>query len=253
LILKDTSSAHFLALHGFTGEGADYSALSSYTGGDWLCADLPGHGSLKDATHNQFSISSIEKQVLARPPSSGYIGIGYSMGGRLLLHLAHRNPDIFKALVLISTSPGLRTERERIERIRSDEKWIRILETTPLPHFLDLWWNQPILASIRNLPATQLNQLREQRLKNSPDGLIRSLQQNGTGAIPSMWEALPDLQMPSLLVVGQSDMKFQKIAKQMKLGLARVRYSVIDQSGHSPHLENPQDTSLAIKDFLQTM
>src|SRR4051812_450816 len=47
--------------------------------------------------------------------------VGYSMGGRLCLRLALDRPDLVKALVLVSTSPGLGDPKARAERVAADE------------------------------------------------------------------------------------------------------------------------------------
>ncbi|MGE9289724.1 MAG: hypothetical protein ACQKBT_01960, partial [Puniceicoccales bacterium] len=61
---KLTSATQILALHGFTGEGADYSALSSSTGGTWHCPDLPGHGKNADVGAEDFSLERITSSLL---------------------------------------------------------------------------------------------------------------------------------------------------------------------------------------------
>lgn len=245
-----TAATHFVALHGFTGEGADFSALSSFTGGTWHCPDLPGHGTQKNAPTPDFSLPHLKSRIFENIDTTQHIGVGYSMGGRLLLNLATQQPHSFQALVLISTSPGLPSSRERKARICSDLFWIDLLRSEGLENFLTKWWDQPILASIRNLPPEDYQRILARRLQNSTEGLIKSLELHGTGVLPSCWELLQNLDLPVLICTGTNDTKFQQISEKMHYLLPRSQQIQIPGASHSPHIENPAKTAQAISDFL---
>lgn len=246
---NDHFATQFLALHGFTGEGADFSALSSSISGKWHCPDLPGHGSRKHAHPDEFSLPSLENTLLGSNRKTA-TGLGYSMGGRLLLNLAVRNPHFFARLILISCSPGLTSAEERRQRRISDEKWIHTLENTSLNKFLAAWWEQPIMRGMKNLPQHERDEIFARRRNNSPDGLVRSLQNHGTGVLPSLWEQLPEIQIPTLIIVGAEDQKFREIGASMAEKLPRSNFCIIPNSGHAPHIENPGATADRIQSFL---
>ncbi|MBC2603046.1 2-succinyl-6-hydroxy-2,4-cyclohexadiene-1-carboxylate synthase [Puniceicoccus vermicola] len=245
-----SSATRILALHGFTGEGADYSALSSCVGGSWTCPDLPGHGIHADAPAEDFRWEALENQLL-NLSGSPQIGIGYSMGGRLLLHLAIRNQSAFEKLVLISTSPGLPTLQERKDRRRADKRWIDLLHQEGISSFLDQWWKQPVLQTLDQLPAPKRDALLERRRQNKAQGLIHSLEHHGTGALPSLWDKLINIKIPTLICVGETDSKFNQIASEMSDRLQNSHLSIVPHAGHSPHLENPEDLASAILRFLK--
>lgn len=249
MISTITSAARFLALHGFTGEGADFSALSSWAGGTWNCPDLPGHGTNSEAQDPEFSIDRLRYSLIPRSPDH-LVGVGYSMGGRLLLNLATSDPDAFEKLILISASPGLDDEEERKNRRINDEKWIRLLDEGTLQTFLDQWWEQPVLKSLKDLPAPDEKRLIARRLRNNPVGLIRSLRHHGTGQLPSIWEKCSHLRVPTLICAGENDLKFKDLAERMVSIIPNSQLSLIPDSGHSPHLENPRATAAAIIRFL---
>lgn len=239
----------YLALHGFTGDGADYSALSSFVGGDWNTPDLPGHGTQSDATEAEFALNALSEGLLgSRTSANPVTGIGYSMGGRLLLHLALMRPDAFSRLILIGASPGLRTQSERLARIQSDQKWIRLLRSESIERFFEHWWQQPVMAELRNLPSKDWENIRNRRLSNCPNGLARSLEHHGTGALPSLWERLPEITVPVQLIVGEKDRKFRSIAEEMANFFPSPSLEIIANSGHSPHLENPEGLAKSIRD-----
>jgi pimeloyl-ACP methyl ester carboxylesterase len=61
----------------------------------------------------------------------------------------------------------------------------------------------------------------------------------GTGAQPSFWESLPDVQVPVLLMAGEEDKKFTQVAERMAAVLPRANLRLIPKAGHAIHLENP--------------
>ncbi|MCB1957085.1 MAG: alpha/beta fold hydrolase [Rhodocyclaceae bacterium] len=63
--------------------------------------DLPGHG-VAQAAHDPLAYADIAHEVdRLVGHHRGVIGIGYSLGAKLLLTLATRHPDLFRQLVLI--------------------------------------------------------------------------------------------------------------------------------------------------------
>src|SRR3954447_9013758 len=81
------------------------------------------------------------------PVTSDAIGIagkravyaGYSMGGRLCLRLALDHPELVKALVLVSASPGLTDPDARRERVTADEALAQMVERDGVDVFLRYW------------------------------------------------------------------------------------------------------------------
>ncbi len=66
--------------------------------------------------------------------------IGYSMGGRIALELAHAVNFKLKRLVLVNAHPGLSTDEERLQRQGFEESVLQKLEGLDRKEFL-LWWN----------------------------------------------------------------------------------------------------------------
>jgi pimeloyl-ACP methyl ester carboxylesterase len=78
------------------------------------------------------------------------------------------------------------------------------------------------------------------RVRSTPAGLARALRGLGTGALPSLWNRLGELEMPVSLVVGERDPKFRELAQRMAEGIARARVHVVAGAGHAVHLEAPE-------------
>src|SRR4051794_29646870 len=66
-------------------------------------------------------------------PAGGAV-VGYSMGGRIALHAALREPDRFASLVLIGVSAGV---ERREQRRRSDEALAGWMERSSIEEVVD--------------------------------------------------------------------------------------------------------------------
>lgn len=174
---------------------------------------------------------------------------GYSMGGRLALYLALHYPQRFDRAILESASPGLAAEDQRKARREHDEALARRLETEPLPDFVDSWFDQPLFQSLHQYPA-KLEGMKSRRLECDPQGLAASLRHMGTGVMPSLWNMLPSLTLPTLLIVGGRDSKFVDIGRRMRQCSDRFTLKLIEGAGHNVHFEKPQHVADAIVEFL---
>lgn len=234
-----------LLLHGFTGDHSSWQgvppALSAKN--QLIMLDLPGHGSSDSpecaAAWHMSSIAADLISLLDALELPQVHLLGYSMGGRLALYLGLRYPRRFLSLTLESASPGLADDAERQVRRRHDEQLADKIEARGIAWFVDFWESLPMWASQANLPAQVLAAQRNQRLRNDPAGLAGSLRGLGTGAQPSLWESLPGMQMPTLLIVGALDSKFRRINAAMSDAIPNARLEIITGAGHNTHLEKP--------------
>ena len=176
--------------------------------------------------------------------------LGYSMGGRLALSFAIQYPQFVRKLVLESSSPGLETEQEREKRRIQDEKLSRFIDENGIERFVEYWGNIPLFSTQKNLPVHKQEEIKEQRLKNSVTGLCNSLIGMGTGAQPSWWQHLHELEADTLLLTGSLDQKFCLIAEKMKKGIKNVEWVNVDECGHAIHVEEPEKFGTIVSRFL---
>jgi 2-succinyl-6-hydroxy-2,4-cyclohexadiene-1-carboxylate synthase len=175
--------------------------------------------------------------------------VGYSMGGRLALYLALRHPDRCARLFLESASPGLEDAGERAARRRADEERATRLEGGDFESFLHDWYRQPLFAPLAGDEAL-LRHTTEDKTRNDPAELAKSLRGMGTGSQPSLWGDLPELQVPALAVVGRLDEKFVGISRRMASLNARMRLAVVPGVGHNVHAEAPGAYLSLLESFL---
>jgi len=244
----DSSHPTILFLHGFMGDRFEFKQAIAILSKRFYCVaiDLLGHGQTRviEQRVDQDDYYTIQSQAnfvikfldLLRL-NRCYL-VGYSMGGRLALYLTIYFPQYFGKIILESASAGLQTVQERGDRLAKDQLLATKLEAGDFRLFLENWYQQPIFATLRSHP--NFAQMLAQRLNNSPILLAKSLRNLSTGRQPSLWENLPQNQIPLLLLVGELDPKFRQINHQMQQLCKYAQLEIIPSCGHNIHFEHPQ-------------
>ncbi len=233
-----SSKTPVVALHGFTGTGGDFGPV----GDGWQTPDIIGHG--RAPAPRDVAAYAMGREVIrigAELPA-GALVIGYSMGGRLALSLAVEQSARGRppaGLVLIGATPGIAEPDERTRRAQSDRALADRIEAIGVTRFLAEWAEKPIIASQRRIARDVRAAMGARRRAHRPWGLANSLRGMGTGAMPPLWDALPTLGCPVLLVTGADDRKFTAIAAHMAQRLPDARTAVMQGVGHCAHLEAP--------------
>ena len=244
-----------LLLHGFTGSTATMWPLGRTLTGQRmvLAVDLPGHGRtglLESPDHRFEATLAALVRILDQRGIDEADVLGYSMGGRIALGLAVRHPDRVRSTVLVGSTAGYSTDAERAARRRSDAALADDLIERGLEWFVDHWMNLPLFESQERLGNHALAEARSLRLANDPDGLVASLLGSGTGMQPSFWGELDAVRGPVLLVVGDEDTRYRRLAVRLASGLALAQTEVVPEAGHAAHLENLPAVAAAIVEFL---
>lgn len=162
---------------------------------------------------------------------------GYSMGGRLCLRLALDRPDLVRGLVLLSASPGIADDVERVARREADEKLAREIERDGVDAFLERWLRQPLFSTLSEDAAG----VDARRAGNTVASLTHALRALGPGIQEPLWDRLGDLEPPFVPAAGVLDEKYVDIAFAMaeRVGPG-VHPVLIGGAGHAAHLENPE-------------
>ena len=237
-----------VALHGFTFTGEQFVSASSRLGHTIIAPDLPGHGQSADASTQipdviEFVASTIESVGHPLPL------VGYSQGARLALMTSLGRPDGISALVLVSANAGIADTNERATRAESDAVMAAKLSTMTIDDFLGTWTSTGI-TSTEHLSLEDRDADRAIRRQNTPQGLAGAVIGYGQGAQPSLWSQLHNLAMPVLIMSGGRDEKYSLIADAMANMIPDVTRVTIDDAGHNPLLDTPDEAYGAISDFL---
>jgi 2-succinyl-6-hydroxy-2,4-cyclohexadiene-1-carboxylate synthase len=232
-------------VHGFTQNRNCWGPLADDLTADHevVRVDAPGHG--RSATLHA-GLRTGARLIADRGGRATYLG--YSMGGRFLLHLALGRPDLVERLVLIGATAGIDDPAERAERRARDEAMAQRLEADGVDAFVDAWLRQPLFAGL-----SEAMQFRDARGEGTVEGLATSLRLAGTGAQDPLWDRLDRLDMPVLLVAGELDTKFTALAHRIAAAIgSNAEVAVVAGAGHAAHLEQPDDVIAGVRRFLAT-
>ena len=211
-----------------------------------LALDLPGHGENADVRGvggEAISFAGCVEQVLARSPER-FTLCGYSLGGRVALHVALAAPErVSRLVVSVSTTAGIEDAAERAGRSASDRRLAGELEDVPFEEFIERWRTQPLFAG----DPPEVDALaREDQRRNRPDALAAVLRDIGTGEMESLWGRLAELTMPAIVLAGDRDEKFQALGRRM-VGLLPDAQMAVVSGGHDLALENPGAVAQALQ------
>ncbi len=230
-----------VALHGFTQTGRSWRHLveaAAWTGDKVIAPDLPGHGD--SAEERPADLAEAAARIAARvePGLGGAPArwVGYSLGGRVLLHLALARPDLVSDLVLVSTTAGIDDVTERVKRRQADAALADRIEQIGTTLFIEEWMAQPLFGSLPRRADDVAD-----RGRNDPAGLASSLRTCGTGTQIPLWSRLNELTMPTLVVTGGRDEKFTAFGRRLTASLASGRHCELADVGHACHLEQPEE------------
>lgn len=231
---SDAADRRVVLVHGFTQTRRSWQPLLPHLVADGrqvMAVDAPAHG--RSVGHQ---VDLVEGARLLGETGGEAVYVGYSMGGRLTLHLALAAPHRLRGVVLVGATAGLESDEERATRRRADEALATDLERDGLDAFLERWLANPLFATLPVDDAAL-----GERKENTVAGLAASLRLLGTGTQTSLWTRLPDIEVPALFVAGERDEKFTALAHRMAAawgGSARV--GIVADAGHACHLEQPK-------------
>jgi pimeloyl-ACP methyl ester carboxylesterase len=160
---------------------------------------------------------------------------GLSLGGYMSLAFYVRHPERVRALLIIDTGPGFKKDEAREG------------------------WNKYALETARDFEAQGLARLKSRSAEmasathRSADGLIKAARGMLTQRDASVINALPEIRVPSLVLVGANDKPFLAAADYMAAKIPGARKVVIPDAGHAANIDQPAAFNEALLSFLKTV
>jgi 2-succinyl-6-hydroxy-2,4-cyclohexadiene-1-carboxylate synthase len=239
-------------LHGFTLTGESWEELvrNMPAGWRWLTPDVRGHGSAKTAPCTMDDCAADLVALWDHLGVERSHVVGYSMGGRLALHVAVRLPERTRSLLTIGAHAGLDPDAREARR-RADEALAQRIERDGIEPFLRYWESLPIFAGIARRGPEFATWLHSLRVSNRAAGLAASLRGMGAGAMEPLWGELGMIRVPTTFVAGDQDSAFIAVALRMAEHVRDRRLRTVPDSGHAAHFEQPEAMAGILADHLR--
>jgi pimeloyl-ACP methyl ester carboxylesterase len=198
--------------------------------------DMRGHGQsdypADPALYSEgLTVGDMAAILDAEGVKSAVIG-GLSLGGYMSLAFRNAHPDRTDALLIIDTGPGFRKDEAREA------------------------WNRTALATAERFETKGLEGLgglsaeRALARHRSADGLALAARGMLTQRDAAVIDSLPDIAVPSLVIVGANDTPFLAAADYMAAKIPGAEKVVIADAGHAANIDQPQAFNSAVTGFL---
>lgn len=201
--------------------------------------DMRGHGqSDYPADAGAYSEATTVADMLALLDAVGaeraIVG-GLSLGGYMSLAFYRAHPKRVRALLIIDTGPGFKNDEARAG------------------------WNKRALDTAERLERDGLSVLqsasRERSTVQHRDATGLALAARGmlTQSDARVIELLPEISVPSLIVVGAEDTPFLAASDYMAAKIPGAEKVVIPNAGHAVNIDQPQAFLAAVEPFLANL
>jgi 2-succinyl-6-hydroxy-2,4-cyclohexadiene-1-carboxylate synthase len=230
---RDGSGPRIVLLHGFGQTCRCWGPLAPALARahEVVRVDAPGHGGSGDVAADLPTTGRLVAEV-----GGPAVYLGYSMGARMALHVAREVPGVVRSLVLVGGTPGIEDEAARAERRAADLAQAQRIRAEGIDAFVERWLAMPMFAGLP--PGARFE---DERRRNTAEGLATSLELAGTGSQAPLWDALPDIEAPVLVVAGEDDHRYAAIAERTAGAIGpNARAALVPGAGHSAHLEQPE-------------
>jgi 2-succinyl-6-hydroxy-2,4-cyclohexadiene-1-carboxylate synthase len=223
-----------MALHGFLGQPSDWDGIlgDEWSKPNWL-KDLQPGPKLLERVANSLNSQAQNMDLL----------LGYSMGGRIALHMLLQSSQRWKGAIIVSASPGLTSDDERSQRLQNDQVWAE--------RFLKEAWTETVQAWNSQTVFSQDPPDRLPRHEADYDrtALAAALVEGSVAKQGNLREALKGLTVPVLWIAGERDSKYAQLAEECAALNPLFQARVLSQAGHRAPWGNPKAFLTALEQF----
>lgn len=230
---------NILGLHGFLGQGRDFEPLwqslrPQLSFETWTPKLFtPG---LKSLPSFQDWPETLFTQWDQRWPKQPAVAVGYSLGGRLLLHAVLAAPERFQAVILLSVNPGLITQEPEARRAW-EAQWAQRFRSDGWTALLKDWNALPVFMGSFSAPRLESEYSRE--------ALAQAFELWSVTRHGFELSALEGLQNPLLWCFGGLDKKYCELGRRLQEHLPG-RFETMPGAGHRLLADAPERVAKAL-------
>jgi pimeloyl-ACP methyl ester carboxylesterase len=176
--------------------------------------------------------------------------VGFSLGGSVVLNFALRYPQLCRAIAVVGTGAGT----TNVGRFQSDIDFtVGLLRARGMQGFIETYTKGPTRLPYKRKDRNGWEEFRRQLADHSPVGqaltMLGVMRRRPT--IFALEDQLRNLEVPTLVVIGDEDEPCVDPAVFMKRHIPSAGLLVLPQSGHAVNLEEPARFNAAVLEFFQ--
>jgi len=212
--------------------------------------DLPGYGASElPGEPNPALLTEAVAGVLERMGSPACL-VGSSLGGALAALVASRRPELVERLVLVDAAGyRLRPDERPLPVGLASGRLVALLACLPLRRIATWWTLRQVFAEPGLVTAEMIDEYAAPFFRRGAIEYQRRLLGSATpGDLSRLLEAI---RCPALVVWGSEDRWIPvEDGHRFAADLSDARVVVLEQCGHLPHEERPEEFLAALEDFL---
>jgi pimeloyl-ACP methyl ester carboxylesterase len=232
-----------LLTHGYSSTGRAWAGQHRALGDGYrvISWDMRGHGetdSPADPAQYSHDLTVSDMHGLLRHLGVERVVVGgLSLGGTMSLAFYRRHPGMVRALVICDSGPGYRNAEARAEWNRRAEARAADLEARGL---------EVLHGGSRDMREAMGRHRSAQGLAHAARGMLAQRD-------ASIIDSLPDITVPTLVIVGDQDGPFIAPCEYMAKKIPGARLEVIAGAGHSSNLDQPEAFNRVLRGFLDAL
>jgi 2-succinyl-6-hydroxy-2,4-cyclohexadiene-1-carboxylate synthase len=197
--------------------------------------------------HREHSYEARLAEIAAE--GEGAVLAGYSLGGRLALRAALREPSRYAGLVTVGATAGIDDPAERSARAEADDRLASWIEAAPIEDVVAVWERQPLFADQSD---ALVEAQRPGRLAQDPQALAQLLRTAGQGVLEPVWHELVTFELPWLALAGARDEGYTRAARRIADTAPAARAAIVADAGHAPQLQQPAAVAALIDELTRS-
>ncbi|HJH08678.1 MAG TPA: alpha/beta hydrolase [Psychrobacter pasteurii] len=215
-----------------------------------IAFDFRGQGK-SEVTKSGYDMDSLAEDAIALLDAleiSKCHLVGLSMGGYVAQRVALKRPDLLHSLILLDTG----AEAENPEKKADYKKMLRAIHWLGMKRIskkvMPIMFGETFLndKSRKQEYKTWLEHLRQNNKKGAMRATAGVIERDG------VLSRLPDINLPTLIVVGDEDKPTPyEEAQKMHFAIKGSKLAVIKQAGHSTPVEQPERLNQVMSTFLK--